>query len=65
MPRSRERAIDEQLTQLRDASPVTFRDIEQALVAIRPHGEEAVLAWVTACWRDSTAFRSRSGFARA
>ena|SRR5690242_4499035 len=49
MTRSRERAIDEQLTQLRDASPVTFHDIEQVLPAIQPHGEDATLAWVTAC----------------
>src|SRR5512132_1281054 len=49
MPRSQGRAIDEQLTQLRDASPDTFRDIEQVLPAIRPHGEDATLAWVLAC----------------
>ena len=34
MTRSRERAIDEQLSELRDASPVTFRDIEQVLPAL-------------------------------
>jgi len=49
MSRSQERAIDEQLTQLRDASPDTFRDIEQVLPAIRPYGEDAALAWVLAC----------------
>src|SRR5690348_5060812 len=49
MTRSRERAIDEQLSELRDASPVTFRDIEQVLPVIRPHGEESTLAWVAAC----------------
>jgi nitric oxide reductase NorD protein len=49
MTRSHERAIDEQLTQLRDASPVTFHDIEQTLPAIRPHGEESTLAWLAAC----------------
>jgi hypothetical protein len=46
---SKEQAIDEQLTQLRDASPVTLGDIEQILPAILPHGEDAALAWVLAC----------------
>src|SRR6185295_19648331 len=49
MSRSKERAIDEQLTGLRDASPVTFGEIEQTLPAILPHGEDAALAWVLAC----------------
>jgi len=49
MTRSKGRAIEEQLTQLRDESPVTYCDIEQTLTAIRPHGEDATLAWVQAC----------------
>src|SRR5688572_14225604 len=46
---SKERAIDEQLTELRDASPVTSRDIQQIRPAIRPPGEAAALAWILAC----------------
>ena len=46
---SRQQALDAQLTQLREASPATCLEIEQVLPAIRPHGDAAVLAWVSAC----------------
>jgi len=46
---SRQAAIDEQLTQLRDSSLVAHRELEQVLPAIRLHGEEAALAWILAC----------------
>ncbi len=49
MTRSKQQAIDEQLTQLRDSNLVAHRELEQVLPAIRPHGEAAVLAWLTAC----------------
>ena len=49
MTSSKQQAIDEQLTQLRDSSLVAQREFEQALPAIRPHGDEAALAWVVAC----------------
>lgn len=49
MPVSKQQAIQEQLTQLRDSSLSSFREVEQVLPAIRPHGEEAALAWVVAC----------------
>ncbi len=48
---SRQQAIDEQLTQLRDASPLACREIEQVLPQIRPHGDEVTLAWLLACRR--------------
>src|SRR5262245_41908200 len=44
-------ATDEQLTQLREASALAYRDTEQVLPQIRPHGEEVTLAWVMACRR--------------
>ena len=47
--RSSQQAIDEQLTQLRDSSPAAHREIEQALAAIRPHGDDVALAWILAC----------------
>ena len=47
--RSSQQAIDEQLTQLRDSSPAAHREIEQALPAIRPHGDDVALAWLLAC----------------
>ncbi len=46
---SRQQAIGEQLTHLRDASTVAYREIEQVLPAIRQHGEEVTLAWLMAC----------------
>jgi nitric oxide reductase NorD protein len=49
MASTRQQALDEQLTQLRDASPAAYREIESVLPAIRPHGDEAALAWVIAC----------------
>ena len=49
MSRSTQQAIDEQLTQLRDSSLVAHRELEQALPAIRTHGDEAALAWILAC----------------
>ena len=48
---SRQAAIDEQLAQLRDASTLAHREIEQVLPQIRPHGEEVTLAWLLACRR--------------
>jgi len=49
MTSSKQQAINEQLTQLRDSSLVAHRELEQVLPAIRPHGDEAALAWVLAC----------------
>jgi len=49
MSASTRQAIEEQLTQLRDASFVAHREVEQVLPAIRPHGEEVTLAWILAC----------------
>ena len=49
--KSRQQAIDEQLTRLRDASLVAHREIEQVLPAIRPHGDDVALAWIVACRR--------------
>jgi nitric oxide reductase NorD protein len=46
---TKQQALDEQLTQLRDASPAAHREVESVLPAIRPHGDEAALAWVIAC----------------
>ncbi len=40
---SRQQAIDGQLAQLRDASTLAHREVEQALPVIRPHGEDVVL----------------------
>ncbi len=37
--------------QLRDAATLAFREIEQVLPQIRPHGEDATLAWIAACRR--------------
>jgi nitric oxide reductase NorD protein len=51
MTRSTQQAIDEQLTQLRDASAAACRETEQVLPHIRAHGEEVTLAWVVACRR--------------
>jgi hypothetical protein len=48
---SKQQAIDEQLKQLRDASFVAHREIEQVLPEIRPHGEDVTLAWIMACRR--------------
>jgi nitric oxide reductase NorD protein len=49
MASNRQQALDEQLTQLRDGSPAAYREIEPVLPAIRPHGDDAALAWVIAC----------------
>jgi nitric oxide reductase NorD protein len=49
MASTRQQALDEQLTQLRDGSAAAYREIESVLPAIRPHGDEAALAWVIAC----------------
>jgi hypothetical protein len=46
---SKQQAIEEQLTQLRDSSFVAHREVEQALPAIRPHGDEVTLSWLLAC----------------
>ena len=48
---SKQIAIDEVLAHLRDTSLAAHHEVEQVLPAIRPHGEEATLAWVTACKR--------------
>ena len=48
MASTRQQALDEQLTQLRDGSAAAYREIESVLPAIRPHGDEAALAWVIA-----------------
>src|SRR5688572_29834139 len=49
MASNRQQALDEQLTQLLDGSPAAYREIESVLPAIRPHGDDAALAWVIAC----------------
>lgn len=49
MSTSTQQAIEEQLTQLRDTSFIAHREVEQALPAIRPHGDEVTLAWILAC----------------
>jgi nitric oxide reductase NorD protein len=49
MASTRQQALDEQLTQLRDGSPAAYREVEPVLPAIRPHGDEAALAWIMAC----------------
>jgi nitric oxide reductase NorD protein len=51
MTRSTPQAIDEQLAQLREASTLAHREIEQVLPDIRSHGDETTLAWVSACRR--------------
>lgn len=49
MTQSTRQVIEEQLTQLRDASAVAHREVEQVLPVIRPHGDEVTLAWILAC----------------
>ncbi len=44
-------AISSLLNELKAASFVTHREVEQVLPVIRPHGEEVTLAWVDACRR--------------
>ncbi len=44
-------AIHNLLHELKEASFVAHREVEQALPAIRPHGEEVTLAWIEACRR--------------
>jgi hypothetical protein len=48
---SKQAAIDELLANLSDTSPAAHAEMEQVLPAIRPHGEDATLAWITACKR--------------
>ena len=62
---SRQAAIGELLAELEAASPVLYREVLQALPAIRPHGEETTLTWLTACRRLSEYDREGSrAFAR-
>ena len=57
----KQQAIDEQLMQLRDSSAATHGDIEKALLAIRPHGDDVALAWLLACSvHSSTVSETRS-----
>ena len=42
-------AIRNLLHQLKEASFVAHREVEQVLPAIQPHGEEVTLAWIDAC----------------
>jgi nitric oxide reductase NorD protein len=49
--KSSQQAIDEQLTQLRDVNAPVHAEVERVLPVIRPHGDEAELAWVLACRR--------------
>lgn len=42
-------AIREVLGALKDQSYAAHREVEQILPAIRPHGDEVTLAWLTAC----------------
>jgi len=44
-------AINERLCELKEASFVAHREVEQVLPAIRPHGEDVTLAWIGACRR--------------
>src|SRR5688572_5642814 len=48
---SKQAAIDELLANLSDTSPAAHAEMEQVLPAIRPHGEDATLAWIAACKR--------------
>ena len=45
----KEQAIDGLLQHLRDASLVAYREVEQTLPAILPHGTEVTIAWIMAC----------------
>ena len=51
MARPAERAIADEIAQLREASPDTCRELDEVLPAIRPHGDDAALAWIVACRR--------------
>ncbi len=42
-------AVRDLLNGIRDQSPAAHKDIEQAISAIEPHGEEVILAWLKAC----------------
>ncbi|HSN40968.1 MAG TPA: VWA domain-containing protein [Burkholderiales bacterium] len=44
-------AISDLLRELKQASFVAHREVEQVLPAIRPHGEKVTLAWIDACRR--------------
>jgi nitric oxide reductase NorD protein len=46
---ARQNSINDLLVRLREASFVAHRDAEQVLPAIRPHGEDVTLGWITAC----------------
>ena len=48
---SKQAAIEELLANWRDTSLAAYHEVEQVLPAIRPHGEEVTLAWITACKR--------------
>jgi len=48
---TRETAIQGLLHELKDASPVAYREVEQVLPAIRTHGEDTALGWLLACRR--------------
>jgi len=42
-------AVEKAVTQLKDLSVVAYREVEQVLPAIVPHGEEVTLQWLAAC----------------
>ncbi len=47
-PSETQAAISALLQQLKEASLVAHREVEQVLPVIRPHGDEVVLAWIEA-----------------
>ncbi|MBI3068155.1 MAG: hypothetical protein HYY79_04545, partial [Betaproteobacteria bacterium] len=53
-------AIQEALDALSGVSFVAYRDALESLPAIEPHGEDVVLAWLTAC-RQLFAFDREAG----
>ncbi|MBI4206471.1 MAG: VWA domain-containing protein [Betaproteobacteria bacterium] len=48
---SRQTEIQGLLHELKDASSVAYREVEQVLPAIRTHGEDTALGWLLACRR--------------
>ena len=48
---SKESAINDLLAELKQASFVAHREVEQVLPSIRHHGEDVTLAWIDACRR--------------
>src|SRR5262249_10049392 len=48
---SKQAAIDQLLALWRDTNPAAHSELEQVLPAIRAHGEDVTLAWITACKR--------------